>query len=377
MQKVIIIGSAYPYRGGLATFKEQLARVLQTEDREVEIFTFILQYPSILFPGKTQLSDEPAPSDLKITRAVNSINPLNWIIVGNKIKKLKPDLVIFKFWIPFISLCFGTIARIIKKNKHTKVIAITDNVIPHEKRPFDNQLIQYFVNSCDGFISMSDTVLKDLEQFNTSKPMFLTPHPLYSNFGEIIPKQSAKERLNLDPNFNYLLFFGFIRAYKGLDLLLKAFANEKLRNLQLKLIVAGEYYENPEPYQKIIAENNLQDHIILKDEFVPNSDVQKYFCAADIIVQPYKSATQSGVTQIAYHFNKPMIVTNVGGLPEMVPNEKVGYVVNQDPEEIAEAIYKFYNEKKEDFFVSGVMEEKKKYGWDIFVHKIEELYKTI
>ena len=264
-----------------------------------------------------------------------------------------------------------------QKNKHTKVIAITDNVIPHEKRPFDNQLIQYFVNGCDGFISMSDTVLKDLEQFDTSKPKLLTPHPLYSNFGEIISKQSAKEQLNLDPNFNYLLFFGFIRAYKGLDLLLKAFGNEKLRNFQLKLIVAGEYYENPEPYQKIIEENNLQDHIILKDEFIPNSDVQKYFCASDIIVQPYKSATQSGVTQIAYHFNKPMIVTNVGGLPEMVPNEKVGYVVNQDPAEIAEAIHKFYDEKKEDFFVSGVIEEKKKYGWDIFVQKIEELYNQI
>ena len=376
MRKIIIIGAAHPYRGGLATFNEQLAISLQNRNHEVRIETFTLQYPSILFPGKTQFTTESAPKNININRSINTINPFNWISFGLKIKKEKPDLVIFKFWIPFVAPCFGTISRIIKQNKHTKILAINDNVIPHEKRPFDNQLINYFINGCNGFICMSKNVMDDLIKFNIKKPSILTPHPIFNNFGKSVTKEIAIAELNFDKDFMYLLFFGFIRGYKGLDLLLKAMAHDKIKNRKIKLIIAGEFYEDAQNYLNLIDDLGIKDNVILKTEFIPNSEVYKYFCACDIVVQPYKSATQSGVTQIAYHFDKPMIVTNVGGLPEMIPHQKVGFVVNPDPNEIASAIDHFFATDP-SFYVKNIQEEKKKYSWDIFSEKIEQLYSSL
>jgi D-inositol-3-phosphate glycosyltransferase len=343
-EKVILIGSAHPLRGGLATYNERLIREYRNEGSDASIYTFSLQYPSILFPGKTQYSSEPAPKDIPIKVSVNSINPFNWCRVGRELKRARPDLVIVKFWIPFMAPCLGTICRIIRKNGHTKVVSIIDNIIPHEKRPGDRLLANYWVNSADGFVAMSKSVLDDLETFDKKKPKAFCPHPLYDNFGEPIPKSEALRRLGLDDSFRYLLFFGFIRDYKGLDLLLEAFADERLRKTPLKLIVAGEFYCDPKPYHEQVARLGIGEHVIMSNDFIPDSQVVNYFCASDLVVQPYKSATQSGVTQIAYHFNKPMLITDVGGLAEILPHGKVGYVVSPVPADIANAIVDFYEE---------------------------------
>ncbi|MFC5269554.1 glycosyltransferase [Adhaeribacter terreus] len=377
-KKVVMIGPAYPLRGGLATFNERLARAFITAGDEAEIVTFSLQYPDFLFPGQTQFSSDPAPKDLKIEALVNSVNPLNWLKTGLHIKKQKPDIVIFRFWLPFMGPALGTIARIISGNKHTKILAITDNVIPHEKRPGDWIFTKYFLSACHGFITLSRSVLEDLKEFVPQKPAVYHPHPLYDNFGESQPKTVAKTALKLDPETNYLLFFGFIRAYKGLDLLLEAFADERLVKLKnVKLIIAGEYYEDAEPYEKLIKKYDLENRIVRATDFIPNSQVATYFNAADLIVQPYKNATQSGVSQIAYHFDKPMLVTDVGGLAELIPDGKVGYVTQPNPKAIADAIFDFYTSGKEAYFIEQVKFYKQQFSWQAMIEAIEEVAEKI
>lgn len=369
---IVIIGSAHPLRGGLATFNERMAKQLQDEGHSVTIYSFSLQYPNFLFPGKTQFTDEPAPKELKIKSAVNSINPLNWIKTGNELKKLRPDLIIIKYWLPFMGPCFGTVLRITKQNKHTKIISVLDNVIPHEKRPGDMTFTKYFLKPVNAFLSMSKEVLKDLRTF-TDKEAVFSPHPLYDNYGTAVSKDDACKKLGLASDEKYLLFFGFIRKYKGLDLLLEAMNDERIRSKNLKLIVAGEFYEDRESYDQLIAKYSLRDSVKLFTEFIPNEEVRYYFSAADVVVQPYKSATQSGITQIAYHFEKPMIVTNVGGLPEVVPNGKVGLVAEPDAASIANAIVRFCETAIPDI-QQHISEEKRKYSWEVFVEKIMMLY---
>lgn len=373
MSKIILIGSAHPYRGGLAAYNERLAEALQEAGHEVTIYTFTLQYPNFLFPGKTQFTTEAASAKITIKRKVNSINPLNWIIVGNEIKRLKPDILLIKYWLPFMGPCFGTIARLAKKNRHTKVISILDNVVPHEKRVGDVAFTKYYIGSSDAFIGMSQTVLDDLKLFDNKKPSAFNPHPLFDNFGKPVPKEQAKQLLGLDAGTNYMLFFGFIRDYKGLDLLLEAFADERLQKIKLKLIIAGEFYSDKKKYDDLIDNYNLKDRLVLKTDFIPDSEVYKYFCAADIVVQPYKHATQSGVTQIAYQFNKPMIVTNVGGLAEIVPDGKAGYVVEPSPTAIANAIFDFYSANKENLFIDGIKQIRPRFEWGAMVRTIEKL----
>jgi len=373
-RSVIIIGTAYPFRGGgMSTYNERLARAYQQRGDEVTIYTFSLQYPGFLFPGKTQYSSEPAPIDLNIKVAVNSVSPFNWIKVGLEIKKLRADIVVIRYWMPFMAPCLGTIARIIRRNELSKVVAITDNIIPHEKMPGGNLLSRYFVKSCDGFIAMSRAVLADLEIFDKTRPRLFSPHPLYDNFGAAIPKSLAKKQLGLEEGINYILFFGFIREYKGLDLLIKAFADERFRKLPVKLLIAGEFYIDGKPYLDLIDKFGLKDDIVLRTEFIENSEIVNYFCAADIVAQPYKDATQSGVTQIAYHFEKPMLTTNVGGLSEMVPDGKVGYVVAPDINEISEALLHFFNDNKEQEFSANAAVEKKRFSWEILLDKIDSV----
>ena len=371
--KIIIIGTAYPYRGGLTAFNERLAKEYADKGHNVEIYTFTLQYPAFLFPGKTQYSDEPASKGLHIFRKINSVNPLNWLKVGREIRKKQPDLVIVKYWLPFMAPCFGTILRQVRKNGKTRIISILDNIIPHEKRIGDKQLTQYFVNAVDGFVAMSKSVLNDVNIFDRQKPKAFSPHPLYDNFGEKVSRQEAIEKLNFDENQRYMLFFGFIRDYKGLDLLLKAYANSCFRTMNVKLIVAGEFYNNSEKYFSLEEELGLKNEVIWRNDFIPDSEVKYYFGAADIIVQPYKSATQSGVTQIAYHFEKPMLVTNVGGLAEIVPHGKVGYIVNTDEKEIADALVDFYENERFNDFTTNIILEKEKYSWSKMIDTINNL----
>lgn len=371
--KIVLLGTSYPYRGGLASFNERLVRQFQDEGFDAEIFTFTVQYPSLLFPGKTQYSNEPAPDNLRITRCVNSVNPFNWIKVGRKLMKSAPDIVIIKFWIPLMAPCFGTIARIAKRNKKTKIVSILDNIVPHEKRWGDKLLAKYFVKSVDAFVAMSKSVKDDLAAFDTVKPRLLMPHPVFDNFGSKIDRKTALLFLKLDENQRYMLFFGIIRDYKGLDLLLQAFSDERFKCLNVKLIVAGEFYNDEERYRKMEQDLNLKDRIIWFDKFIPDSEVRYFFNAADIIVQPYKSATQSGVTQIGYHFERPMLVTDVGGLKEIIPDGKVGYVVKPQADSIAEALLDFFTHDRMKEFEDNLKEEKKKYSWANMTHGIIEV----
>jgi len=364
---IIILGTAWPYRGGLAAFNERLARQFKSEGHKVDIITFTMQYPDFLFPGKSQYSDDPRPSDLQIERGMNSISPLSWIKVGRKIRKMHADVLVIKFWIPLMAPCLGSIARIAKR-KGMKVVSILDNVIPHEPKPWDKIFIRYFVRSVDKFIAMSESVLHDCEQFDKKKPKVLSPHPLYDNFGQAVEQKEAQKKLELAPSYTYLLFFGFIRDYKGLDLLMRAYhiLKQKGKAKDVKLLVAGEFYNNAQQYYDLEKELGLEGDIIWRTNFIPDDIVRYYFCAADMIVQPYKSATQSGVTQIAYHFEKPMLVTDVGGLAEIVPNGKVGYVCDVAAESVANALEEFVSmngAEREKAFTANLQAEKAKYAW--------------
>lgn len=370
--KIAILGTAWPYRGGLAVYNERLAHQFAAEGDDVTVYTFTLQYPSFLFPGKTQYSTEPAPSDLRIIRSLNSVNPLSWIRTGRAIRKLAPDILIIKYWLPFMAPCLGMVARIARKNRHTRVVSILDNIIPHEHRPGDRLFGKYFTRSVNGFIAMSDSVLEDLGQFDTAKPRVFCRHPLYDNFGAKASREESLRFLGLDPDQRYMLFFGLIRDYKGLDLLLRAYADSRLRKMNVKLIVAGEFYSGSDKYFEMEKDLGLQGMVVWKSDFVPDSEVRYCFGAADIIVQPYKSATQSGVTQIAYHFEKPMLVTDVGGLAEIVPDGKVGYVVRPDEHEIADALADFFENNRQEQFTEGILSEKKQYAWSNMTRSVRK-----
>ena len=373
VMKISLLAPAHPYRGGIAAFTERLAHEMQKEGDEVKIETFTLQYPSFLFPGKTQYTDSPAPADLNIVRAINSCNPFNWIKVGLRLKREAPDLLVLQFWHPFMAPCMGTIARIARMNGKTKAIAVLHNILPHEPSPFDKICASYLVKMNNGFVALSDSVLEDTKRFDIHKPKAVSPHPLYDNFGQAVSREEALTHLQLPTEQKYMLFFGFIRPYKGLDLLMQAFVHPYFKENNIKLIVAGEFYEGEEQYRQLEKDLGLEGQIIWKNIFIPDEEVKYYFCAADIIVQPYKSATQSGVTQIAYHFEKPMLVTRVGGLPEIVPHEKVGYVTEVEPVAITTALQDFFQRERTEEFMPHIKTQKAKYAWSAMTRTIKEL----
>ena len=325
--KITILGPAHPYRGGLASIMEIMARTFQRRGNEVDIKTFTLQYPSLLFPGESQTVATPPPADLRICRCVNTMNPLNWVRVGRRIRRERPDFVLMKYWTPFMAPCFGTIARIARGNGHTKVLCQIDNVEPHEHHLTDKPFNRYYLRS-------------------------------------------------VDPANRYVLFFGLIRDYKGLDLLLDAWAQLRRagRTEGRRLIVAGEFYTAREPYLNRIADNGLQDEVLLHDRFIPDDDVKYYFSAADFVVQPYKTATQSGVTQIAYQFCVPMVVTAVGGLPEIVPDGRVGYVCPPTAEGVAAAMDRMYEGDALKRFRENCVEERRRFSWEEMCSRVTELY---
>ncbi len=375
--KIVILGTAHPYRGGLAAMNERLARELTERGDEVVIYNFTLQYPGFLFPGKSQYTDEPAPQGLRIIRKINSVNPFNWLKVGRELRKICPDLILVKYWLPFMGPALGTIVRLARRNRHTRVICIADNMIPHEKRPGDRLFTKYFTKGVDGYIAMSHEVYEDIEKLVAHPLRRFTPHPIYDHYGEIMPREEALKLLQLDPDYRYLLFFGFIRDYKGLDWLIRAMAEPQLKDRQIRLIVAGEFYSDSEPYLKLIRELGLEEKIILHTDYIPDVLINRYFGAADLVVQPYKTATQSGVTQIGYHFNKAMLVTDVGGLGEIVANGKSGYVVKPEVSAIAEAIADFYDRERQTDFEKETVKLKGQFSWSKMTDVMMELYADI
>jgi glycosyltransferase involved in cell wall biosynthesis len=373
--KVFIIGPAYPLRGGLASFDQRLCRAFTEDGHSCSIYSFSLQYPGFLFPGKTQYSTDPPPAGIEIHSVINSINPFSWMKTGSLLSREMPDLIVVRYWIPFMGPALGTILRRVRKNRKTKIIAITDNVLPHEKRPLDHSLTKYFLRSCDAFVTMSDAVMDDLRKFERVKPAKRVIHPLYDNFGEIISKKDARQLLNEKSHLNIseqdkiILFFGFIRNYKGLDILLRAMAEPGMKESGIRLLIAGEFYEDRAPYEKLIESLKISDQLILKTDFIPDAEVQYYLCAADAVIQPYRHATQSGVTPLAYHFDKPMIVSNVGSFAEHVLHEQTGLVTEAEPASLAKAIMHFY-ELGEEYFIPHLRSEKKKYSWKNLVNTI-------
>ena len=371
--KIIVLGTSWPYRGGLATFNERLAKQFVSEGHEVEIWTFTLQYPSFLFPGKTQYTSEPAPGDLIIRRKLNSCNPFNWCRVGRAVKKAAPDILICCYWMSFFAPSYGLVSRIARRNGKTKCVALVHNMIPHEPNILDKLFAPYFVKSQNGFVALSESVLGDIERIENqiknhkskiiNKPKASSPHPIYDHYGERMTKAEACEALGLPKDKHYMLFFGLVRAYKGLDLLLDAFGKVKEQLPDLQLIIAGEFYEDEQKYRTQIEELGLSDRVVVRNEFVPDGDLRKYFGAADLIVQPYKTATQSGVTQVAFHFEKPMLVTNVGGLGEIVHDHKMGYACEPDAEAIAADLLDYYTNTRQEAYTRYLLKEKTKYAW--------------
>ncbi len=376
--KITVLGPAHPYRGGLASIMQIMARTYQRQGHQVTIETFTLQYPSILFPGKSQTVSTPAPDDLKITRSVNTVNPFNWWRVGRRLRRECPDFILLKYWTPFMAPAFGTIARLARRNGHTKVLCQIDNVEPHEHHFVDHPFNRYFLDSVDGFVYMSEQVHGELKAY-TSAPALFSPHPLFENFGTRVPREEAARQLKLDPAERYVLFFGLIRDYKGLDILLDAWAKLKLTGKMkgIKLIVAGEFYTPQGPYLKQIHDLGLDGEVVMRDRFIPDSEVKHYFSLADCVVQPYKSATQSGVTQIAYQFSTPMIVTDVGGLKEIVPDDRVGYVCAPSADAVADAVERIYAPGVLERFTENCHEERKRFSWDKMCERILEVYDQV
>jgi glycosyltransferase involved in cell wall biosynthesis len=350
--------------------------VFAARGAEVDILTFSVQYPTWLFPGKSQFRGGAAPEDLRIERAVNTVDPFNWLRVGRRIRREAPDAVVLKYWTPFMAPCFGTIARVAKRGGgDTKFLVQLDNIVPHERRWFDRLLTRYFVSSMDGFIYMSEQVGRELAQFDTTKPRLYSPHPIFDHFGSPLPREEAAARLGLDPASGYALFFGLVRPYKGVDMLLDAWAAMKRdgKTTNRKLIVAGEFYDDVEKYRTQIGELGLENDVIIHDRFIHDDQIPLYFSLADLLVLPYRTATQSGVTQIAFHFEVPMIVTRVGGLPETVRDGVTGLVCEPTSESIASTLEKFYTSDTADRLRKNFPAEKKRFGWDAAADSIERL----
>ena len=371
--KIVIVSPAYPLRGGIANFTSQLYHELSKE-HQVSIFTFKRQYPKIFFPGKTQFEVGEDVDKIPSKVEIDSINPFSWNKTANDIINEKPDLVIFKYWLPFFSPCYSSIAKQIKKKSQAKLLAVCHNIIPHEKRIGDNYLSKMFLTKMEYFVLLSKEVEKDLFKFISKPKSKILPHPVYSRFGKSVEKQQAKEHLKLSGS-NYILFFGFIRDYKGLDILLKAMS--LLNKKEIKLIIAGEFYSDKEKYLKLINELNIKENVFMFTDFIPTDEVKYYFSASDAVVLPYNDATQSGIVQIAVNFQKPVIATNVGGLAEVIVNEESGYIVEKEnPNVLAQAIDRFYSEEKEITFTSNITKIADKYSWKNFAAGIIELVKT-
>jgi glycosyltransferase involved in cell wall biosynthesis len=368
-KKIVIVSPAHPLRGGIAALSERLAETLLESGHQVVIYSFSLQYPAFLFPGKTQFTTDPAPDNLLIKTRLNAINPFNWLRTGWQIAQEHPDQVIVRYWMPFMGPCLGSTLRVARwlSRQPLRITALVDNLIPHEKRPGDRVFSHYFTGACDDFLAMSKSVADDIKAM-TTRPVRVSPHPLYDHYGERTDQETARKALNLPLNVPSILFFGFIRRYKGLDLMLEALAACP----GVHAIVAGERYEDWSPYQAIIDRHQLADRVHLFPDFIPNDQVRYFFSAADLVVQPYRQATQSGISQIAYHFEQPMVVTNVGGLPEIVEHEVSGLVALPSPAEIGAAIRHFFEDKLATKFASGIQRKKEEFGWGKFAKKILE-----
>jgi glycosyltransferase involved in cell wall biosynthesis len=378
--RVLIVGTAFPLRGGIAHYVSLLYKTLKQRGHWVHIISFYRQYPKILFPGKSQEEVGETAIPLESDAVIDSVNPKSWYDAGKIAAKYQPDLLIFKFWLPFFAPAYGVISRVAKRitrknGKECKVLFIADNVIPHEKRPGDRLFTNFAFKSVDYFIVQSDAVERDLLSLKPDAKYVKLAHPVYEIFGERVDRNEARRQLNIPADAPTILFFGYIRKYKGLDILLGAMPRLIERYPEIRLIVAGEFYGDEAEYRALIDELKIPaKNLVLATDYIPNEEVAKYFSASNAVVLPYRSATQSGIVQIAYNFDVPVVATPVGGLPEIVIDGTSGLITkDSSPEAIAEKVIEFFEHDLEASMTAGVVEEKKKYSWDTFVEGIEKL----
>ena len=370
--KIVIVGPAYPLRGAMAQMNAILGHHL-SQKHDVQIVSFTRQYPSLLFPGKSQIDPGKPLFNVPTVSLIDSINPISWYRAARYITNQKPDVIIFRYWMPFFAPCFGSIARLVKRKINAQVIFICDNIIPHEKRPGDGALTKYAFHSADAFVVLSKEVEKDLVRILPNVRYIVSPHPLYDVFGTLQSKEEARKKLGLKDE-RVMLFFGYVRSYKGLSVLIDAML--KIQEMApVTLLIVGEFYEDEKKYRAMIHRHGLESCIRIHSQYIPNDEVATFFSAADVVVLPYISATQSGIIQVAYHFNKPVITTHVGGLSEVVIHGHTGFVIPpNNPDALTKAVMEFYNKHCEEEFAKNISEEKRQYSWDKFIERLETLF---
>lgn len=372
MARIALLGPFWPYRGGIAHFSAALARGLAVRGHGVLTVTFRRQYPDLLFPGRTQLDAGSPPVDVPLAqRLLDTLNPLSWLRTARQIQAERPDVLVLAYWMSFFAPALGTVARLLRR-RGVRVLAVVHNALPHERRPGDAVLGRYALGACDGLIVMSDAVRRDVERLVPGVPVRQVAHPVYDQFGPIVPQDEARQRLDVPAEGPLFLFFGFIRPYKGLRVLLDAFADVVARVPDARLIVAGEFYEGEDSLRTQAAP--LGPAVRFDADYVADDRVGLYFSAADAVVQPYVTATQSGVAQIAFHFGRPVVTTDVGGLAEVVPDGEAGLVVPpNDPTALADALVRFVEEGLGERLAAGAARQRERYSWARLVDAVEGL----
>jgi glycosyltransferase involved in cell wall biosynthesis len=365
--KIAFVSVFYPYRGGIAQFNAALYQSLEAKGHELKAFNFSLQYPHLLFPGKTQyVAKDDAAEKIPTNRTLNSVSPLSYIKTAKQVRQYQPDLLIIGYWMPFMAPSLGYIGK--KMGEFCKVIAIVHNATPHEQSKIDRILSNYFFKNIPNFIALSKVVADEIQNKHPEKNVIALPHPIYQHFGKKKDPSSAKNELNLASDKKYLLFFGLIRPYKGLMQLLDAMA---LLPEHFHLIVAGESYEDFSEYEKKINEQQIGHRIHLHIRYIPDHEVSTFFSASDCCVLPYISATQSGIIAIARHFETPIISTNVGGLAEFIQDQEEGYLVSpNNPNELAMAIEACLKNGQIEKMQTAIRERNHTFSWEFFADQV-------
>ncbi len=371
--RIALVGPMHPYRGGIAHFTEKTVEGLAGRGHDVVPVNFWRQYPTLLFPGETQYdsADDASAVVGEAPRLLDSLNPLTWLRTAQHLRQRGSDAVVFQYWMPFFAPAYGIVARLLRW-AGIPSFAVVHNALPHERHFGDEGLSRFFFQACDGLIVMSDEVKSDIHGLGADAPIQQINHPIYNTFGDPLPRSEARGQLDLPGDAPVLLFFGFVRRYKGLHVLLEALPQVVEHLPDVRLVVAGEIYDDKAFYESIVEKHQLSSYLHLHDGYVSDEDVAVYFSAADVVVQPYVSATQSGVAKIAYHFERPLIMTDVGGLAEMMPHGEAGLVVPpEDPDALGAAVRRFFEDDLQDELTEGVRREKQKYSWEALYEAVE------
>ena len=372
-KKIVLIGPVYPYKGGISHYTGLMYREL-VKKHDVTLVSYKMQYPKILFKKEQRDYSNDTFKIEETNYWINTANPFNIIHYAQKIKKMMPDLVIFQWWHPYFAPCYWIMKKVLK---NIKVVYICHNVFPHERFPFDRRLTKLALSKAYGYVVQSKMDGEDLREIQNNPNYIFTPHPTYDTFKmSNIDKVAARELLTIENSKKVLLFFGFVREYKGLKHLLNALPQIASQIKDIQLLVVGDFGEDRENYMELIKQLKIGKYVQIVEGYVPDDEVEKYFVAADLVVLPYESATQSGIVQIAYGFEKPVVVTSVGGLPDVVKDKKTGMVVEpKKPEAIAEAVVQFFTHEEADQYVNNIKKEAYRFSWQRMGEVLEEFLK--